>query len=727
MTKRYEPLWRVGHISALELRAINNASGEEVLSPAEIFGSKHDDLVRFEIPKFQRGLRWTKKKRMAFAESLRRGHPIGTMTFARKRDTPDQKVFFVLDGQQRMAAMSLIIEGFWKDSLWVLDGPEASSLTTLTQALNSEEEEEIRTAIDLILQTEDHDNLQALGTDDQFVNKIAHTADLEVPALESEEFLQAQLATRVIRDSLGSQFDSLCNCQVALQLIDAGKGETAENSRRFITQAFENLNANIQLSKNELLAARWEHTKISWPPVRGPQHKKFPEKQWAARNKQLMKVMQARISSSYAKLEDLGYEYDPNFESVTEHNVSLFDWLYGLSTTTNRTGTFEPKDTQPAFNKSNKIEELGFDTLSLLLTGRNTPNSEVFETAFRNVFIEDGVNGYEVGRFQSIYFEACKEINSALSPIRNYVGSSSREEPLGKIAATTYLAYYIALQYNTETFSKKTKDSPGAADATTPTQDTKTYLDYLKTWWLLDELQDTFVGSAANTNAESRVWAKFELKQGTRRLDEHMLQPAPLDQLLEAFRKIFVDEIESPQASPQRRSFKRATRVLTTVCFSTAGGLEKTLENDHLIPWKAIKSVRPPDEAFLPLNHPANFAPIDSKINNNRKNTPWAVYFDSDELSDSQRTLVRQRLLLDPSEFTADARKSPGVFNTLMLRRWTLMVFKALDTIDHPHWQEKTSAEKVDHLDNELVKKITEQTNCKRVVVEELLTESGLI
>lgn len=278
MTKRYEPLWRVGHISALELRAINNASGEEVLSPAEIFGSKHDDLVRFEIPKFQRGLRWTKKKRMAFAESLRRGHPIGTMTFARKRDTPDQKVFFVLDGQQRMAAMSLIIEGFWKDSLWVLDGPEASSLTTLTQALNSEEEEEIRTAIDLILQTEDHDNLQALGTDDQFVNKIAHTADLEVPALESEEFLQAQLATRVIRDSLGSQFDSLCNCQVALQLIDAGKGETAENSRRFITQAFENLNANIQLSKNELLAARWEHTKISWPPVRGPQHKKFPEK-----------------------------------------------------------------------------------------------------------------------------------------------------------------------------------------------------------------------------------------------------------------------------------------------------------------------------------------------------------------------------------------------------------------------------------------------------------------
>ena len=49
MTKRYERLWRDGHISAAELRAINNASGEEVLSPAEIFGSKHDEAITDDI------------------------------------------------------------------------------------------------------------------------------------------------------------------------------------------------------------------------------------------------------------------------------------------------------------------------------------------------------------------------------------------------------------------------------------------------------------------------------------------------------------------------------------------------------------------------------------------------------------------------------------------------------------------------------------------------------
>ena len=117
---KYEAAWQQGSITVAALDAIQNSDESAIPAPSHLFGDPDSDLVRFQIPKFQRGLVWSSTKRRNFAESLKAGRPIGSFVFARggeKRDGAGSvtKTWEVIDGQQRITALALIRADFWKD------------------------------------------------------------------------------------------------------------------------------------------------------------------------------------------------------------------------------------------------------------------------------------------------------------------------------------------------------------------------------------------------------------------------------------------------------------------------------------------------------------------------------------------------------------------------------------------------------------------------------------
>jgi len=57
----------------------------------------------FKLPKFQRGFVWTKEQTLQFADSLIKGYPVSSLTFAQlERDSVEM---YVLDGQQRLLSL----------------------------------------------------------------------------------------------------------------------------------------------------------------------------------------------------------------------------------------------------------------------------------------------------------------------------------------------------------------------------------------------------------------------------------------------------------------------------------------------------------------------------------------------------------------------------------------------------------------------------------------------
>jgi hypothetical protein len=692
--EQYQPLWSEACVNASALRAIDNARTDPKLSPHKEFGDRKRTQVTFKIPKFQRGLRWKDSKRKAFADSMRQGRPIGTLTFSLDTEDSeeDEKTYFVLDGQQRIAAVSLIIEGFWKDEHWRLAGhAEQDAIKKLDGFLGADATSR---ALKDLLTDEKQEHLELL--DGQFLTRLSTLCERDLPDHGGTKFEYLLRATNKLREALQGQLKGLESYPVSAHIIDPGEGLTPSEERQLITDVFVNLNSNMKLSKNELLAAEWEQVTILWPP-KNPREKDST-KRWNSRNDELFNKMKERIETSYKELEE-EFEYDPDVEVVTKENVSLYDWLHALSVTTNRSADYKSNSYLAAFNETSKLEELAFDTLSLLITGSNTPNSKSFREAFEDHFVGGGEGKFQVNKFQHAYFEAAEAINKALSPIKEYVGNSNRKEPLGKIAATTYLAYYIALTRNTFHWDKASEpNDAGTADGRTNSQRQKDFLMHLKGWWILDVLQDTFIGSEANQLAHERVWVEFDRKNKIHTLNTTMLDPIDIELLAARFVAIFTEEWTEPIKSPGRRNWSKAAKVVTMTCFSTEK-LEDELELDHLVAWKNGEGGRPPDKP-LPLNHVANYAPISDTINRKRQNTPWAEYFPT--LSPPDQKKIEGRLIISPDEFSPEARSEIETFQNLLHKRWILMVFKTFNAIGNPEWDKKERAEQAEFLYNKV-------------------------
>ncbi len=704
----FESLWVQADIELQHLSAIEQETDLGYMKAHSIaFGQVNRDLITFQIPKFQRGLRWSPAFRLKFAKSLREGRPCGTLVFARvedqKIDELTVKTWFVLDGQQRISACSIILKNFWTgeteqhgDSYYDL-GPVNRELEALAEILNLETKSLVRFFKEMASPDEGKFGEKDLQESRELLTKWCQVADVPFPAAEDEP--SAVDLVGEIRRNLLAQYNALKLIEIPIQLYQPAEGSPPSEVRSTITEIFESLNTNVPLKATELLAAKWEQFLIQWPPVLEVKRARFI----AA----MLDDMKNRIERTYEEVSEK-YEYIPEVEAVSEDNVSLFDLLHSLSLRTSY--EYDLTTARPVFlsgtrDKRRVSETVAFDSVRLFLGG-DLHSGDVqierrLESSPGEIFSVDRHGRLDVPRLIEVYMDTAKIINTALKSVSSLNEDSPNTKTLGDIAAPTYIANYLAIQKRAN-FETRRESLPVGGENMNAAQRTRNFKACLKAWWLRDVLADEFQGSDANRNANSRVWTSFEGDKP----NTTMCHAPTVGEFLRLFADMFVQEAVIDK-TPERKRLSEKGRAMMHIVFVESAPRHEKVQREHIVPWVIRDDgARPLLPDPLPLNHSANFMPLDPKINNSRKNISWNDYIE--RVPNAKRAAVKKCLILDPAEFTDDVRASLPNFITVLVRRWVRMCDVALMNLDHKDWLGMSPLDRCKALNEKLVIPIEE-------------------
>jgi hypothetical protein len=149
----FNPIWELGSIP---LSAAAAFSSESQPCPSHLLGSP-TDYVRFEIPKFQRGLVWNKKKKQKLLQSLIQGWPTGAVVLTRidsKEIASGQRelTWHVIDGQQRITTFLEFLKGFWSEPWYQITDELRSAFSALAETLDVENGSDVEVALILLTQ-----------------------------------------------------------------------------------------------------------------------------------------------------------------------------------------------------------------------------------------------------------------------------------------------------------------------------------------------------------------------------------------------------------------------------------------------------------------------------------------------------------------------------------------------------------------------------------------------
>jgi hypothetical protein len=657
----FNPIWQQVTLTVENLAAI--ASEDVVLSPHSSLGDVNHEQIKFLIPTFQRGLRWKEAKREEFLSSLMEGLPIGSLVFARKSDSQHLEIkvnnWVVLDGQQRIAALRILYTTFWKNGRYRISNFSTELRLLAKTFLEDDTEDSVKLIIDqlqstLKLVTKSDTSL----VDDSRKLLVAFVQSAQFPypnnPVEREQEIVDALTT--IRKSALAQYEALRNYPVPVLLVVPRRSDSLEEQQNVLAQVFTALNSYTPLSKYELIAAQWATQLVVWPP--NTQKHVFEWLETKARD---------RISDTY-QLAIEEYEYDPNFEETV--NIGLFGVLYALSQSTSC--EIHPKNKEVprkvlSLSKTAK-SDIAFEVIGLFLLKKKPTDLEKIPSK-----IPLGEqNSLVVTDLIEAYIDASNQLETALTGIAGHP-KYLNEKPLGLIQAIVYLTNLMAIHRQPN--FKKAEDKLGLENEGEISRGTavKRWKDNVSAWWLYDTLSDTFQGADANTNAVRRVWNS----DGKVVLD--MCSQPRLQDFAKAFESTFIEESGQLLQAPKRRSQSDKARAIMFAAYM-AEHLTNQGEADHVIPWKRKGAKAPAPTNPLPLNHVANWMPLEKNINSSRSNTPWSDYVPTMSVTDMKP--IKRRLLLPAENFTATNAYSVGNFLTLMLRRYQILVHRCLINLE---------------------------------------------
>ena len=688
MPEVFDPIWKTATFTAADLEAIQE--GSDVPSPAIELGDPQYNTVRFEIPKYQRGLRWSEKKQAEFLDSLRRGLPTGSIVLARKFTADEEagtlRRWYVLDGQQRIGAFRNLIEKFWSarhydfdeiiadvERIWgLLDDDEKAS------AIKKNFIEALKATI-----------AASSGPAEPLKLLLGWFAECKIPfpAEPQERQLSIQESCGEIRTKLLRQFDGLKNYPISALLLLPHPGSPVEEQNQLMTEVFITLNDGVPLDKYEILAAMWHDRKVRWEP---------DLKKREVLCKWMREKMDSRIDDSYADSES----YEPVVEELID--VGLFDLLYALS---QATAWEMPKTKTGQATKSrtyvlNKAQaEIAFNVMNLVVQAEITLMDDLPadpKTGISNFPIDSDGCILAEGVIES-YMEAVEGVAQSIHELTGFGPKLSNRKPLGLTQTQVYLANYTALFRDTRDFSPRSAGiNLGNEGQVSISSAKKRWLGNLRAWWLYDWASDELQGSDGHANAKKRVWIdKIAGLPNTQ-----MCNAPSLEALLANLSRVFVAE-SAPGKASATRSQSDVARSLMFLAYSgfTAG---QPIEIDHVVPFHPKKEAgKAALNKPINLNHIANWMPLEKSINSSRGNKPWATYID--DVESIERDKIRDRLLLPAPRFTNDLVDSREAFLRVMLERWVVLLDRALVRAGIDRYQALTSDERKTLLETETV------------------------
>jgi hypothetical protein len=712
----YKPIWSIGLIPVKTVAAF---SGEPQVCPDELLGLKNSDFVKFEIPPYQRGLVWKQKKVKEFINSLSRGWPIGAIVLTRiESDNQDQfhnrrvTTWQVIDGQQRLAAISQIRKNFWKEPWYNLDSEALKDPLINLSRIYEITPQDTKACIELMTQGDATNpfNIETLEDNWWFLNKFdrAGSYDKNLDPQSSEGKL-AENASLTIRKNLLAQFTEFDEIEIAVIAITP-ENSSALEARNISSQIFERLNSGIKLDRYDILAATWSRIPVPWKEYLNENSNLTNTTLLNKATKNWMFIqMKTRIQSTYEEnSEEL--QIDPSIEELSEEEVSFFDFLYALSRLTRvqinseSRGTFNVAE-RTAFPDQKFKSKIAFDVSALLFAGglgvksdENLP--QLFPTQLRRQID----NEFAIQTFSEFYLNAVQEIGSHLSKYMSQIAKGNRKTTLGAIQASVYIASYLNTVHDLEISrdgkwiiqkrgNSRNRTSDGIENFSA-SQRLSRFRKNLPAWWIYHTISDYFQGSNAYVNASASVWKEIEVSTSDNRIvrkqeNDFLLWAPKLQQLLEALRLLFIQEAKVDKA-PTSRSPSQAATALFFVIFNRDN--MSSYDMDHVVAWRGQEARTNRLEKPIALNHVANWLPLDPTLNRSRQNVPWAQFIMS--VSSTDKDKIQKELFISVDKLNSDLNGDVKKFQQYLLIRWVGMIDALLRNINLSEYTDLTNEEK---------------------------------
>ncbi|MDP1711660.1 MAG: DUF262 domain-containing protein [Candidatus Nanopelagicaceae bacterium] len=736
MAEYFDRIWNIG---TMPLKTVAAFTTNSQACPSELLGQT-GDYVRFEIPSFQRGLVWSKKKRIEFLRSLFNGWPTGAIVLTKigqkniDNSTGREITWHVIDGQQRLATYNHFRTAFWSEP-WYTFTPEMDlAAVVLSETLEHIKSEDVIAAVHLLTKGDSRTpfKMEYLEESRKFLARLCQLLDIECPVLdeESPRYQKIEEACRVLRTAIKVQRDCLDEIPIAIITISPQQGSPANEVRGISADIFSALNSGIPLSKYDLLAAQWVSTSVPWEQFQhSPGPRSVTDALTTTMKNYMLNEMRSRITRSYGNYsEDL--ELDSSVEELAEDQVSLFDFLYALSIsarqyasreTSGSYGTNFTLGERLSFPSGASSSNVAFDTAALLFAGGyGTKSIDNLRFLFPYHSGE-----FDIGIYAEHFLDAAKHIDSKLAVYTKNSTKNKKKAVLGAVQASVYLASYVNNIYDLKRGEEDNLTIGRRSGARERTIDGITNLSQsqrvslvranLPSWWLLDTLTDHFQGSDAYVNAKQRVWVNFDLAEASDTVNirprvrsvkenDYLLAQPTLYAFTEVFKTIFINEFQIGQA-PVNRSPSQSALTLFHVVFKEKAAEMEKYDMDHIVAYRATRSsglsrlTRP-----IPLNHIANWMPLLPSLNRSRQNLPWAEFYSG--LSATDKIVVSDDLLIDPSLLTRSVLDTEDAFAIPLLIRWAGMINQALLNIGLAEYQNLSVAQRKDLLKTQVIEPI---------------------
>jgi hypothetical protein len=712
----FSPIWELGHIP---LHIAAAFSPEPQACPSALLGSSND-LVRFEIPKYQRGLVWNRKKKQELLQSLINGWPTGAIVLTKisseeKGNGRRELTWQVIDGQQRLSSFFSFQKSFWSEPWYVTTDQIRKAFEELAATLDVEKSEDIEVALHALTQGDNSNPWSETFLDESsiFLSKICRVLNVSSPmASEGPRFDKAIQACKVIRLSLQFQRKALDEIPIAVITISPKQGVSTREARNISSQIFEKLNSGMPLSKYDLLAAKWISEIVQWKRYsNNPLSRTGTEISLEpVQLKFMLDQMRTRIENSYKSfLEDVEQE-DASIEDFGEDDVSFFDYLYALSKSTSLHAIRESRGTiqsseRLSFPTGTASNTQAFDTCALLFSGSLSPAG--IDGLTKTFPTHEGE--YDIAIVAEHYLDAAKEIDNKLAQFTHNPTKNKKRASLGSIQASVYLASYMNSVFDTKpgeddrlTIGQRTAGRTNTVSGNSNlnhAQRKKNFRENLPSWWLLHTISDVFQGSDAYKQAFEAVWKRFEVEEVNQKIkvrhvveNDFMLSQPDLSVVLAALKNLFVKEFRVSQA-PSSRSPSQSALALFAVAYRDKNAEIKEYDLDHVIAYRSERNSSTTKlEQPIPLNHVANFMPLLRNLNRSRGNTPWNQYFLTLDGTNSQT--VKKDLLVDPSILKEGLLSSLSEFGKVMIFRYLQMLDLVLTNTGLKEYISKNDADK---------------------------------
>nr|QOV08951.1 hypothetical protein HULAa50H9_00022 [Candidatus Nanopelagicales bacterium] len=724
-TEDFSPIWEFGTIP---LRTAAAFSVNAQLCPSPLLGQVDIDQIRFEIPNFQRGLVWSKKKKKQFLNSLIQGWPTGAIVLTKidSKDLTDGRREFtwhVIDGQQRLSTFAQFRESFWSEP-WYVDTDEMQvALRELAETLSVAKVEDVSAAMNLLTQGDLNNPFSEEFLEESmiFLAKICRFLGVDSPTqVEGPRYEKAMNACKVLRFGLRKQKEALDAVPIAVITISPKLGVKPRKAREISSEIFTALNSGIPLSKYDLLAAKWVGAFVPWQAYSSLSiARSIEDSVMPAQKKFMLSLMRNRIETSYQSfLEETDMD-TASIEELGEEEVSLFDFLYALSKSTreyatkvNQAGTFSTAERQ-SFPGGASSGTIAFDTCSLLFSGSLGPSG--IESLLKLFPLFNG--DYDIGLVSEHYLDAAKEIDSKLMPFTKNGTKNKKHASLGAIQATVYLAAYMNTVHDAQpgesdrlTLAKRSGTRLKSADGNSNfsvNQRKSNFRENIAAWWLLHTISDVFQGSDAYKQASQHVWTQFEVDdsgtnsvvRSVRENDFLLYQPSLLDYSA-ALRNLFIKEFRVSQA-PLTRSPSQSALALFYAAYKAKNHEMHDFDMDHVVAYRAQRNATQARlELPIPLNHVANWLPLNPTLNRRRQNTPWAQFFPT--MTAAEQNSIAPDLFISVNTLDAQTLNSLENFAYVMYVRFGNMTNAALMNVGLNEYIEKSRDEKISYICNML-------------------------